>query len=75
MLQVFGGGWEEPLFIPLGFAEEESRRRYELTDPEFQGFLKFNKDGKKMRAARGESYSYSLLMWIEQCVEIRSLAS
>ncbi|KAH8151240.1 uncharacterized protein LAJ45_04442 [Morchella importuna] len=54
LLQTFGSGWEEPLFIPLGFLEEGPRRRYELTDPEFQAFLKFNKDTKKALAARAK---------------------
>ncbi|KAI5847249.1 hypothetical protein DFP73DRAFT_544686 [Morchella snyderi] len=52
MLQTFSNGWEEPLFIPMGFLEEGPRRRYELTDPELQAFLKFNKDTKKALAAR-----------------------
>lgn len=57
MIQTFTSEWEEPLFIPLGFVEKEARRRYQFSDPDFQTFLKFSRDGKKMVAAKGEFYS------------------
>lgn len=73
LLQTFGSGWEEPLFIPLGFLEEGPRRRYELTDPEFQAFLKFNKDTKRALAARGKCPLP--VLEVELYVESSSLAS
>lgn len=58
MLQIFGGGWEEPLFIPLGFAQAEPLKRYEASDPDFQAYVKFNQDKKKVLAARSESFPF-----------------
>lgn len=55
VLQIFGGGWEEPIFIPFGFARKEPLRRYEVSDPDFQAFVRFNQDKKRVTAARGES--------------------
>jgi hypothetical protein len=72
MLQIFGGEWEEPLFIPLGFAKAEPMKKYETSDPDFQAFIKFNQDKKKVSAARGESSFFSppFLLQMEQYVEI-----
>lgn len=47
------------MFIPLGFVEKGPQKRYQASDPEFQAFLKFSRDKKKLSAARGGS-SYFL---------------
>ncbi|CUS07354.1 unnamed protein product [Tuber aestivum] len=47
LLQIYGNGWENPIFIPLGFAEFVSEREYGPDDPEHAMYMKFKRDPRR----------------------------
>ncbi|PUU78097.1 hypothetical protein B9Z19DRAFT_984228 [Tuber borchii] len=47
LLQIYGNGWENPIFIPLGFTEFVPEREYGPDDPEYAMYMKFRKDPRR----------------------------
>ncbi|RPA89351.1 hypothetical protein L873DRAFT_1722187 [Choiromyces venosus 120613-1] len=47
LLRIYGNGWENPIFIPMGFAEFVPEREYGPDDPEYAMYMKFKKDPRR----------------------------
>lgn len=45
---------EDAIFIPLGFKHERPQILYQETDPEYQSYVDFYRDGRKVRSVQGE---------------------
>ena len=45
---------EDAIFIPLGLKHERPRKLYQKTDPEYQSYVDFQRDGRKATSAQSE---------------------
>jgi len=56
LLQIYGNGWENPIFIPLGFVEFVPEREYGPDDPEYAMYMKFRKDPRRALEGKSEPF-------------------
>lgn len=56
LLQIYGNGWENPIFIPLGFTEFVPEREYGPDDPEYAMYMKFRKDPRRALEGKREPF-------------------